>query len=298
MLVRSFRWVMVVMLALGLFFAGGESRQAEAKGKHKHYKKVGFFKRTYRKIKRKIKRVCKKIKRGIVLTGARIQNRIMDTGVKIKSRITGKRPKRVWVCGHYKKGNKTLTNGHWRRNTRKKGGTGGATPGQGGGQAACHLGGEGRPGEHRSGHSRCGLGDDPGRRGQRSPLNPLAAEQDRRRAQRQLLQERAQRGERHGDEPEIAFGKPQGLTGEFDCLGQADAGQIAAILALARKLRHALRIAAPKQHACARSRDCKGKRCAPATRSEHRNRLHPVLLRARSPCDQGSSTSISSRNTR
>lgn len=135
MLVRSYRWVMVVMLALGLFFAGGESRQAEAKGKHKHYKKVGFFKRTYRKIKRKIKRVCKKIKRGIVLTGARIQNRIMDTGVAIKSRITGKRPKRVWVCGHYKKGNKTLTNGHWRRNTRKKGGKGGANPGQGGGQA-------------------------------------------------------------------------------------------------------------------------------------------------------------------
>ncbi|NLI76270.1 MAG: hypothetical protein GX442_07505 [Candidatus Riflebacteria bacterium] len=139
MLVRASRWMTVILLSLGLFFAGGELRKAEAgKGGHHHHKKVGFFKKMGRKIKRKIKRVCKKIRRGIVKAGCRVQNKIMDTGVKIKSKITGKRPKRVWVCGHYKKGNKHHTSGHWRRNRKhgKPGAGGGSNPGQGGmGQA-------------------------------------------------------------------------------------------------------------------------------------------------------------------
>lgn len=138
MLVRASRWMTVILLSLGLFFAGGELRQAEAgKGGH-HHKKVGFFKKMGRKIKRKIKRVCKKIRRGIVKAGCKIQNKIMDSGVKLKSKITGKRPKRVWVCGHYKKGNKHHTSGHWRRNRKhsKPGAGGGSSdPGQGGGQA-------------------------------------------------------------------------------------------------------------------------------------------------------------------
>lgn len=131
MLVRSCRWLTVIVLALGLFLGSGEIRKAEAKGKH--HKKVGFFTKMKRKIKRKIKRVCKKIRRGVVNAGHRVQNRIMDSGVKLKSRITGKKPKRVWVCGHYKKGKRHSTKGHFRRVNRKgKPGSGGSNPGQGG----------------------------------------------------------------------------------------------------------------------------------------------------------------------
>lgn len=117
----------VALLALGLFLGGGENTSAEAKGKC-HKKKVGFFKRCARKVKRTIKRVCKKTKRAVVLTGAAIQNKVMDSAVKAKSVITGKKPKRVWVKGHYKKGQKTLTNGHFRRVKR-----GGKKPAHSGG---------------------------------------------------------------------------------------------------------------------------------------------------------------------
>ena len=99
------------VLSLGLFLGGGETTPAEAKTK----KKVGFFKRICRKVKRTVKRVCKKTKRAIVRTGAAVQNKVMDSAVKAKSCLTGKKPKNVWVKGHYKKGQKTLTNGHFRR---------------------------------------------------------------------------------------------------------------------------------------------------------------------------------------
>ncbi len=114
----------VTVLSLGLFLGGGENTPAEAKCK----KKVGFFKRCVRKIKRTIKRICKKTKRAIVRTGAAIQNKVMDSAVKAKACITGKKPKRVWVKGHYKKGQKTLTNGHFRRVKR-----GGKKPNHSGG---------------------------------------------------------------------------------------------------------------------------------------------------------------------
>ena len=137
MLVRGCRWLMVVMIVFGLFFASGGIRKAEAKGTH--HKKVGFFTKMKRMVKRKIKWVCKKVRRGIVNAGSRVQNKIMDTGVKIKSRITGKKPKRVWVRGHYSKGNRHHTKGHFRRVHRKGkpvSSGGGSNPGQGGGAPA------------------------------------------------------------------------------------------------------------------------------------------------------------------
>ena len=126
-------------MAFALVFGGGETTQAEAGKCHK--KKIGFFTRVKRTIKRKIKRVCKKVRRSIYKAGAAVTNKVMDSAVKAKSRITGKKPKYVWVKGHYKKGNKHHTKGHWMRVKRhKKGGYAPApspapapdpTPGQG-----------------------------------------------------------------------------------------------------------------------------------------------------------------------
>ena len=120
-------------MAFALVFGGGEMTQVEAgKGGH-HHKKVGFFTRVKRAIKRKIKRVCKKIRRGTYKAAAAVSNKVMDSAVKAKSRLTGKKPKYVWVKGHYKKGNKHHTKGHWMRVKRHhpKGGNPGQGPGQG-----------------------------------------------------------------------------------------------------------------------------------------------------------------------
>jgi len=87
-------------------------------------------------VERDIKRTCKTVRRAVVRPGCNIKNGVMDAGVKAKSRITGKKPKRVWVKGHYKTHNKHHTSGHWRRVKRGHGKpSGGNGPGQGNGQA-------------------------------------------------------------------------------------------------------------------------------------------------------------------
>jgi len=45
----------------------------------------------------------------------------MDGAVKAKSKLTGKKAKKTWVKGHYKKGSKSHTKGHFRK-VGKKGG--------------------------------------------------------------------------------------------------------------------------------------------------------------------------------
>ncbi len=108
---RYSKIISVALLALGVLFGGGEASQAEAKC----HKKVGFFTRMKRAIKHKVKMTVKKTRRAIVRTGCAISNRIHDGATKAKSAITGKKPKRVWVKGHYKTHNKKHTKGHWRR---------------------------------------------------------------------------------------------------------------------------------------------------------------------------------------
>lgn len=88
------------------------SIKAEAKGKR--HKKVGFFTRMKRNIKHKVKMTAKKVHRKIVKAGAGVQNKIMDSAVKTRSALTGKKPRKVWVRGHYKKGNRHHTKGHWK----------------------------------------------------------------------------------------------------------------------------------------------------------------------------------------
>ncbi|MBF0410177.1 MAG: hypothetical protein HQM10_22725 [Candidatus Riflebacteria bacterium] len=113
---KLFAIFMAIIAFITLF---GEIKPAEAKKRHK---KVGIFTRMSRAVKRSVKRTCKKVRRGVVNAGCSIQNGIMDSGVKFKSAITGKKPKRTWVKGHYKKGNKHHTSGHFRRVKRHKGG--------------------------------------------------------------------------------------------------------------------------------------------------------------------------------
>ena len=110
MLKTTSKIIVCGLIAMGLL-CPAVTPKAEAKGK----KKVGFFKRVARKVKRTVKRVAKKTKRAVVRTGAAIQNKVMDSAVKAKSCITGKKAKSTFVKGHYKKGQKTLTNGHFRR---------------------------------------------------------------------------------------------------------------------------------------------------------------------------------------
>ncbi len=117
MLKTTSKIVLSGLIALGLL-CPAVTPKAEAAKKGK--KKVGFFKRVTRKVKRTVKRVCKKTKRAVVKTGAAVQNKVMDSAVKAKAAVTGKKPKSTFVKGHYKKGQKTLTNGHFRRVNRSK----------------------------------------------------------------------------------------------------------------------------------------------------------------------------------
>ncbi|MFZ2959777.1 MAG: hypothetical protein WA705_23090 [Candidatus Ozemobacteraceae bacterium] len=126
MLKTSLRNVAVAVLGLSVLLGTVEVRKAEAKGKH--HKKIGFFTRVGRTIKRKVKRVCKKVHRGVVKAGAAVTNKVMDSAVHAKSAVTGKKPKYVWVKGHYKKGNKHHTTGHWARVSRKHKPSGGGAP--------------------------------------------------------------------------------------------------------------------------------------------------------------------------
>lgn len=113
---------LVVLIAFGLFGVSFVSK-AEAKTK----KKVGFFTKMSRKIKRKVRHVAKKTRRAIGNTAARIEDGIMDAGVAAKKAITGKKCK-THVRGHYKKGQKSMTNGHFRRVSKKKKPAGGGAP--------------------------------------------------------------------------------------------------------------------------------------------------------------------------
>lgn len=129
----------VALLALGVLFGGGEADKAEAKGHH--HKKVGFFTRVKRAVKHKIKMKAKKVRRAFVRTGCAIKNGIMDSAVKAKSKITGKKPKRVWVKGHYKTHNKHHTKGHWRRVKRGHKPSGGCSNQGGATQAPAPISG-------------------------------------------------------------------------------------------------------------------------------------------------------------
>lgn len=104
----------VVMLALSFFAVSGESNEAFAAKK-----KTSCLTKAVRKVKRDVKRTAKKTKRAIVKTGANVQNAVVDSAVNAKAKVTGKK-KSTFVKGHYKKGQKTLTNGHFRKVSGKK----------------------------------------------------------------------------------------------------------------------------------------------------------------------------------
>ncbi|MBF0547034.1 MAG: hypothetical protein HQM08_21515 [Candidatus Riflebacteria bacterium] len=125
-IIRNFTLMLAVIAFITLF---GEFRSAEAKGRHK---KVGIFTRISRTVKRNFNRTCKKVHRGIVNAGCSVTNKVMDGAVNVKTALTGKK-KYTWVEGHYKKGNKHHTSGHFRRIIRhkKSGGTPGGTTGTG-----------------------------------------------------------------------------------------------------------------------------------------------------------------------
>ena len=109
-------------------------------------KKMGFFAKVGKAIKKAthkaatavknaakktgeaIKTAAKKTGMAIKSTGAKIVNAGMDTGVWAKQKLTGKKNK-VWVCGHYDKNGK-WTKGHWRKLNASKP-SGGNTANQG-----------------------------------------------------------------------------------------------------------------------------------------------------------------------
>lgn len=106
---KLFKSLSVLLVAIGFFAMSGESSELQAAKK-----KVSCMTKISRTIKRKVKKTVKKTKRAVVKTGANIQNAVVDSGVNAKKAITGKK-KSTFVKGHYKKGNKTLTNGHFRK---------------------------------------------------------------------------------------------------------------------------------------------------------------------------------------
>lgn len=115
---KVYKTLAVLLLALGFFAVSGEMDEVMAA------KKKGcqsFFKKAARKMKRNIKKACKKTKRAFVKAGSAVTNKIMDGAVKAKSKLTGKKAKKTWVKGHYKKGSKSHTKGHFRK-VGKKGG--------------------------------------------------------------------------------------------------------------------------------------------------------------------------------
>ncbi len=113
---KVYRILAVLLLTFAMFLTAGEKDEAFAAKK----KKTSWVKKTCRKIKRNIKKTAKKTKRAFVKAGANATNAIMDSAVKAKSKITGKKAKKTWVKGHYKKGNKKHTKGHFRKTTKGK----------------------------------------------------------------------------------------------------------------------------------------------------------------------------------
>lgn len=112
---KLFKGLTVLLVSFGLFAAAGETSQVMAAKA-----KVSCLTQAKRTIKRKVKKTVKKTKRAVVKTAANAQNAVVDSAVKAKSTVTGKKAKSTFVKGHYKKGNKTLTNGHLRQVSKKK----------------------------------------------------------------------------------------------------------------------------------------------------------------------------------
>jgi hypothetical protein len=106
---KLFKSLSILLAAITMFAISGEINELQAAKK-----KVSCLTKVTRTIKRKVKKTVKKTKRAIVKTGANIQNAAVDSAVKAKKAITGCK-KSTFVKGHYKKGNKTLTNGHFRK---------------------------------------------------------------------------------------------------------------------------------------------------------------------------------------
>lgn len=109
---KVYKTLAVLFALFGLFLTSGENTEVSAAKK-----KTSFFAAT----SKKMKKACTKTKRAVVNAGSAVTNKIMDGAVSAKSKITGKKPQKVWVKGHYKKGSKSHTKGHF-RNVSKKGG--------------------------------------------------------------------------------------------------------------------------------------------------------------------------------
>ncbi len=112
---KVYKTLAVLVLVFGLFLTGGENSAVSAAKK-----KTSAFEKAAKKMKRNLKKACKKTGRAFVNAGSAVTNKVMDGAVKAKTKITGKKAKKVWVKGHYKKGSKSHTKGHFR--TVKKGG--------------------------------------------------------------------------------------------------------------------------------------------------------------------------------
>lgn len=110
-------YVIVMSLLVSLFLLPEFSiKRVEARSR----KKTGYFTRLTRKLNSSMKRSAKKIRRASVKAMCGIQNQIMDASLKAGSSITGKKPKKTFVKGHYKKGNKKHTKGHIRSTRRRR----------------------------------------------------------------------------------------------------------------------------------------------------------------------------------
>lgn len=119
--------ILSILVGLALLFPGF-IQKAEAKSRKKAY----GFKGLKQKVKRNLKKAVKKTRRSVVKSGCAITNKLADNALKAKKRITGKKNKKTFVSGHYKKGNKHHTKGHTRRITRKKRPSSGGSSGSSG----------------------------------------------------------------------------------------------------------------------------------------------------------------------
>jgi len=113
---KLFKGFAVIVVALGMFATSGETSQVMAAKKQQK----SCIQQMSQTIKRTVKKNVKKTKRAVVKTGANVQNAVVDSAVNAKAKVTGKKPAKTFVKGHYKKGNKTLTNGHFRTVSKKK----------------------------------------------------------------------------------------------------------------------------------------------------------------------------------
>ncbi len=115
---KVYKTLAVLLLAFGFFAVSGEVDEVMAAKKKSSQ---SFFKKASNKMKRNIKKACKKTKRAFVKAGSAVTNKIMDGAVNAKSKLTGKKAKKTWVKGHYKKGAKSHTKGHFRKVSKKGG---------------------------------------------------------------------------------------------------------------------------------------------------------------------------------